>query len=396
MVPKDDRYNLIFKIVSILLAILMYVFVANERGTDLERIFDNMTVQVRGMGSDLVLVQKPGNVQVSLRGPVDTLSPQDIGVYVDLSGAKPGEHLLPVQVSVPNGVTVLNVKPGRVKVKVDNRDEKQVPVQVNLLGSPASGFIALDPVLKPSQIVVKGGASVLQNIQRVYVNIDLRGTDHNLSENLPVKLLDKQGNVITDPSLSVIPASVDVLIPVVKDLPAKTVPVKVDVQGTPAKGYQVGQVIAEPAMVKIMAQLASLKPIEYVLTEPIDLSQAKTSVAKEVPVRVPAGVNWVQPTTVQVVVQIGPGQGEMEIADVPVTLTNVPGELQAVASPASVNLRVAGPGEVMARLTPRDVRAYVDLSGLGKGTHTVEVKVQTPERTTVTGITPASVTITLN
>lgn len=394
--PKGDRYNLLFKILSVLLAFLMYVFVANEPGDNLERIFDNVSVQTRSMSGDLVLVEKPGAVQVNLRGQVNDITPNEINAYVDLSGLKPGEHSLPVKVSVPSGVTVLNIRPNQVKVKVESKEEKQVPVHVNLLGKPADGFISLDPVIKPSQLQVKGGTTALQNVQQVYVAIDLKGSDHNLSENLPVSLLDKQGNAISDPSLTVNPATVDVMVPVVKNLPSKTVPIRVDVQGAPAQGYQVGQIITEPSMVKIMAPTDNLKPVEYVLTEPIDINQAKNSVAKELPVKVPAGVNWVQPTTVQVVVQIGIGQGEMEIADVPVTLTNIPAGIKAVAEPASVNLRAFGPSDAISKLTPRDVRAYVDLTGLGKGIHELEVKVQAPEGITISNITPLMVTVTMN
>jgi YbbR domain-containing protein len=62
----------------------------------------------------------PGTVTVSARGPREMME-KAAGVFdafVDLSGLKPGQYSLPVQVAVPDHVVVTDVQPKQVRVRV--------------------------------------------------------------------------------------------------------------------------------------------------------------------------------------------------------------------------------------------------------------------------------------
>lgn len=69
-----------------------------------------------------VVGQRPDSVDVhvhGLRGALARLSPDAIKAHLSLAGAHPGEvtlRLLPEQVAVPPGITVLRVSPSRILV----------------------------------------------------------------------------------------------------------------------------------------------------------------------------------------------------------------------------------------------------------------------------------------
>lgn len=66
----------------------------------------------------------PDSVAVHLRGPrtrLDGLSGRDVQAWVDLSGARPGLHELPLEASAPSGVEVEEIVPSAVPVQIRPR-----------------------------------------------------------------------------------------------------------------------------------------------------------------------------------------------------------------------------------------------------------------------------------
>jgi len=72
----------------------------------------------------VVAGERPESVDIQLhglRGTLSRLAPDQIRARVNLSGVSPGEstiRLLPEQVAVPVGVTVIRVTPSRIRVTV--------------------------------------------------------------------------------------------------------------------------------------------------------------------------------------------------------------------------------------------------------------------------------------
>jgi YbbR domain-containing protein len=90
---------------------------------------------------------------------------------------------------------------------------------------------------------------------------------------------------------------------------AKDLRVKPDLEGTPAKGYRIASVKADPPRVRVMGARSEMLRLAEVATETIDVSGATASVEKEV--RVSAGPGHVWPdapgvVTVRVVVEEEP------------------------------------------------------------------------------------------
>ncbi len=101
-----------------------------------------------------------------------------------------------------------------------------------------------------------------------------------------------------------------------------------------------------------------------------------------------------------VVINRGTGGKEMEISlGIPLELHNLPSEMEVVVGPVErVDVRFSGPRRIVSRISQMGITIPLDLSGAVEGETTFELypgDVKVPERTTVTRISPSSVSLKL-
>jgi hypothetical protein len=108
------------KLLAIGFAVLLWLFVMTSEKSDL---ILSAPIEFRNVPPGLVLTaERPDSVDVqlhALRGSLSQLAPDQIKARVNLSGAAPGEvalRVLPEQVTVPAGITVVRVNPSRIRV----------------------------------------------------------------------------------------------------------------------------------------------------------------------------------------------------------------------------------------------------------------------------------------
>ncbi|GFN22001.1 CdaR family protein [Thermanaeromonas sp. C210] len=304
---KNWRENLGYRLLAVVLALILWFYVTAEQNPNMEQVV-RIPLETENLGEGLVVADLPAEVQVRVegrKGYINNLLPRDIKAYVDLRAARIGDNILPVQVSLPEGVTLVRVNPPQVKVKVDQVRDLQLPVQVALNGTPAGGYRALEPVLKPSEVVVSGPEDVLKGISKVYVEVDINEARGNYLAQLPVKVIDHEGRPLGR-WLMINPDTVEVLVPIVGHLPGKVVAIRPQLVGEPAPGYEVKRVVLEPEVVEVFAPYEVLADLNYLSTSPIDLEGARKNIIVESNLEIPQGVQTGNFPLVRVVVEIGP------------------------------------------------------------------------------------------
>jgi YbbR domain-containing protein len=86
---------------------------------EISREFSRVNVRAKEFSGQYRV--QPGSVYLRLAGPTRALSKLDVGanqVYLDLKGLAVGEHLLPLNFSLPPEVKVIEQKPQRFKVRI--------------------------------------------------------------------------------------------------------------------------------------------------------------------------------------------------------------------------------------------------------------------------------------
>ena len=195
--------------------------------------------------------------------------------------------------------------------------------------------------------------------------------------------------------INVTPSQVDVLVPVVHELPAKTVPVKTPVEGTPGEGYEVGRIVVEPELITILGEQPVLDSIESITTEPVNIDGATQDVVERVAVIVPKGVTLDRENNnVTAVVRIEQTK-DKSFVGLPVLAKNTPEGLTPEFPAPTVNISVKGAESLMERLMGADIEVFVDLKNLTGGEHQVPVQVNLPKGVTLTEKAPQQITVIL-
>jgi YbbR domain-containing protein len=140
----------------------------------------------------------------------------------------------------------------------------------------------------------------------------------------------------------------------------KVVPVRPRLVGQPAAGFEVGEVRADPAEVRIAGPRSRVQVIESAFTEPLSIEGAQSGVSDVVNMGLDDPLLRVLGSPrVRATVRIREVEGERSIDGVPVEVRN--GE--ATVRPTSVRVVVAGPASLLRTLVAADVRPFVDLAG---------------------------------
>jgi len=144
----------------------------------------------------------------------------------------------------------------------------------------------------------------------------------------------------------------------------KVVPVRPRLVGRPAPGFEVGDVRADPAEVRIAGPRSRVQEVESAFTEPLSIEGAQAGVSDVVNMGLDDPLLRVLGSPrVRATVRIRELEGERTLDAVAVEVRG--GELSV--RPASVRVVVAGPASLLRTLTLADVHASVDVAGADAG-----------------------------
>ncbi len=384
----------LYRILSVAVAVALWYMVAADRNPQTERAF-SVELQARGLPAGLVVVGTTPRVEVKVRGPrsaVGELNPEGVEAYVDLTQVtEAGEYRLPVRVRVPQGMRVVSVQPDEVVVGVDVVARRQVPVEVVLQGTPAPGAVLGQPSVQPAQVTVQGPRSLVQQVQRAWVAVDVTGLRSSLTQSLRVRVEDQTGAEL--PLVAAQPQNVQVTVPVGEGVLVRTVPVVPTVAGRPRPGLSVALLEASPSVVTVRGPQDAVLSLSVLLTEPVDVSNLEGEVRRVVRLRLPPRVraDGGAAVSVRVVVLPTPVSRELQLR---VSVRAEPG-WEVRVQPDAVRVAVVGPKEAVERLQPDQVEAFVSVAGQGAGSWRVPVRVSVPEGVVVAWVDPPEAVVRL-
>jgi diadenylate cyclase len=112
------------------------------------------------------------SIQISgTRALINTISPNQVKVRFDLTDAQAGRNIMAVQennISLPPGAKIKKIDPPSVDIMIDILGRKKLPLQVDWDGRLPPGILVQDVEITPSEIEVRGGQLLLDQLQTVY------------------------------------------------------------------------------------------------------------------------------------------------------------------------------------------------------------------------------------
>lgn len=365
------------KLSAVLLATVLYTGIVFSGG------FDEATIQVRieqvnQPPNSYVLTGDLGFVQVRYRAAQELLgnvvaeaafvARVDLSTY-DMDEA-PAPQVLDVEVrSLNENIEVLSVDPATKRVEIDQRDQRMVPVEVDF-GTVPDGLEVDPPETSEDEVQVRGPASIVAQVDRVValVNIDASGIDFDRP--VTVVPVDIEGQPIGVGLIEVDPQTIAVRIDVQAVEETRTVPVRPDIDGTPAPGFALEAFTVSPQVVTLRGLPAVLSDIAEIVTEPLSIEDASSDEEFEVALVLPDGVELVDgEPQVTVAVTIGPSVSSRTFL-VGVICQNA-GSNACLPGIEQLSLTLSGPGDVLSDLSAADLTPIVDAGGLAPGSYSL-------------------------
>jgi len=287
------------RLLAVILAFVMWLYVSNEQNPVREMVL-NVNLEYNQPPQDYFIISgMPESVKVKVQGnrdDINSLTAADLRAVVNIPEGKTGELVLPVEVTAPYRIKVVQVIPGEVTIVLDRMVEKQVAVVVSLQGTAAQGYTALEPVCQPETVTIRGPSRIVNDINQVTASVDIQDATQEIVQNVAVNALNAQ--------VAANPSSVQVTVPVIASLASKTVTVTPQLTGSVMEGYRVVKSTSDPGAVTIFGVPEVINHIATLQTEPVDVQGAQQSLSKEVGLSIPAGVTAAQPSRVNVMVEV--------------------------------------------------------------------------------------------
>lgn len=378
----------VVKVLALCIAILLWVVVRLDVRTSPEvtspvlrnTTISNVMVQPVYDNTRYSIVSiDPPEVTVILRGKesaIRRINPNNFQIKVDLSKQEPGEFNLPLKPAdvLPAGVTV-EIIPDRVRVVMEAKEMKEVPVVVNVTGTPAEGYRAGEPIVNPNRVYVTVPSGVKDNVESARAEISVDKATSSVSKQVKLIVYDKNGKPV-DGAIS--PPVVSVEVPVT--VPFKTMPLQIKWTGQPSKGFAVAAVQQNPDQVAVYGPQKDLNLMDFYGGPQVDLSGLKEDKAFTLDIPVKNKDFQVDPAKVDVKVSIVPSVTKT-FDQIPLKIIGQNDGLDTkvvTLDNGALPLTVEGAPAVIDKLKPQDVQAIIDVSNLPPGTYDINVNVGLP------------------
>ncbi len=187
--------NPILKVISLILAIILWLFVKSERGGEVGLV---VPLELYRLPSNLIVTHMSEEaVNVRINGPLShlqRLSTKEIRARIDLSHARPGANsfdILPDNLNVPQGLKVSQISPSSLKVEIDRVVDKILRVKAVVRGRPAKGYRVTRISVDPPYINLQGARTQLLGMREVLTEeVNISDLKETVKVEVPLRLAD--------------------------------------------------------------------------------------------------------------------------------------------------------------------------------------------------------------
>ena len=391
---KDKlKKNLGLKILSLLIAVVIWILIVNVDDPVETKKFEDITVTpINGdviTGKDKVYTITGGStVDVSVTGRrsfVNSLNRSDIVAVADLNELSfTGAAYIETNITKYTK-THYEMELGSTKmltVELEDKIENKYSVEVQLSGDIDSRYTISEKSASPNMITVAGAESVINKIHRVVLDVNVQGRTASFQKVVNKNdflVYDNNKDIIDNSKLefSVEDITVNVELQKTKEVDLKITPV-----GQPKNGYRVNEFEYEPKKIIVSGDEDTLNTLseikyEYDITDKFEDYEENLPITDELLNVIKSyGVTPVDETqTIAISVKFEKLEtDEVKIAADDIDIRNLSTGYSAEINTSVVKALVQGGIETIRKLVAADLEPYIDLSGYTAGTTLVNVQ----------------------
>ncbi len=406
---KKLMSNWSLKLVSVLFAMVLWLVVVNVDDPVTTKKFKDIPVKL--LNENLIadaeevyeVLDESDRITITVkakRSVVESLSQSDFKATADFA-ERISENSIPIQVQAlkrAGDIVDIYLQNNTVKISVEKKAYKDVPIQLQINGKTAEGFTVGNTKVEPDKIKIAGPSSVISKVSKVLVPVDVNGASGDISINAKGEFYNDNGIVVDDTRIE---GDISQIAVKVHLLHTKSIDLNLTTEGEPAGDYRCQDIQYTPTTITIAGEpeeLAKINTLEIPSSE-LNIQGARENIIKEIDVS-----RYLPPTLIicnnneriiKVTLIISALDGkEFKIPMSAVDVLNTPAGLDTILDYSkTVSVIVQGTSEELSSLSLDDIRVAVDIKDKAAGNYNLQADVTVPGGYVVTNRPTVSITL---
>lgn len=270
---KKITNNWDLKLLALLFSVLLWLIVVNIDDPVKTVMFSGVEVKIlngnelEAQGEVYEILDDTGVVNVTVKGRrsiVEDISKENIKAVADMRDLT-SMDTISIKVSsnkYANEIDDIKCDIDTVKLNIEKLKKIQKPIHVDVVGDPENGYILGSLSTNINQVYIEGPESLVDKITEAKAQLQVDNVMNNVSSSIPIKLYNAEGKIVDDSRLAM---NVDYVNVSQEVLLTKRVPIRYEVQGTPAEGYAAtGEVICDLDEVLVAGRKSVVEKFEAI------------------------------------------------------------------------------------------------------------------------------------
>ena len=374
------------KLVSLILAILMYAMVNYDSSTSLyttplsySKDLNDVSVTAKYNSDTFELSGLPATANITISGDASSVTSavnSKGSVVANLEGLTEGTHAVKLTTEGYGDGINTKIDPSVVYITLKKKTTQQFDISYDFINQDKmeSIYSVGTPEFEYQKVNVRASKDTLDSIAFVKTLIDLKGQTADFTQEAKLIAYDVNGQPV---NTDIVPDTIKVSVPVTS--PNKVVPIDVEVTGEVPDGQAISTIEMDQQTVTIYGSENVLSQLAKVVVTLNASTLTKDSTLLR-PLALPTGVNSSSINQITINVTLGEGVTKT-ISDVKISYINNVNNYKAsqVNNKTTVNVTVFGTEENIANITADDINVYIDMTNAKPGLIEFPLYVEQPK-----------------
>ena len=383
--------NIGLKLLSLLLALLLWLTVMNVEDPTVTKTISDIPVQIvnddviksRGYGYTIESGEKLDIRIKGRRSVVDHITADDFTATADFSSVS-SMKMVPIEVNCTDehaAEMTWTARTDSMAIILENEETASKSIRLDKTGDVKEGYYLYECSTDTSLVSVKGAESQVANVKEVVAQVDISGLKDSTDMELPVYAVNSEGERIDAKKITLVPDTIKVHITI---NPIKEVPLSVRTNGEPAQYHYIGEIEYAPQQIQVTAEAEVLEKLTALEVD-VSVDDSEEDIEKQVNLEEyieryyrNLGLKVVdQNTTMGIkvpIIKMEEQSLEIKPEDIVLTGTDDENFEYTVSMGWLSKILVRGKAEEMTNIEASDFNLYVDVTGIVEGSYSLDVR----------------------
>ena len=387
------KYNSKIKIISLLSAMVLWMYVMAIVDPEETKLFENIPVTITNKNElnerDLVIYPEQDlTTNIYVTGKLSNLkkvTKDDINVYGQINNPLEGNNEIYLKVSTSQRVNYDFKNPVMI-VTLEKIISEDKSIKVDITGSGKNNVDNIMLQDNIDKVSISGPRSLVNKVKRVVGTVKVSGESNNFSQSIKLEPVDANGKVVEGVELEKDSVNVNIIL-----LAQKTVPIILKLSDNSESGvnYTMSQ-----NTVTIKGKKDIVDSINNIETQPVKLSEILPGTSKDIYLQVPSGITI---ETKYITINKNSEENTLEeytytAKDIEIRNNTENIDKSKIKIPNSINVSIEYL-QSEGSINKDDIKLYIDLNEVSLEDNTCKIKYESIYEIEKINIDPETVTI---